>query len=396
MSQDSIQSHQDSSEPKTADKSGETDKTNVREGPLVILKGFFMGAADVVPGVSGGTMALILGVYTRLIYAIKSVNLKAVKSLFTFRIKNALNEIHWLFLLFLGIGMACAVVFFTRIVPLHELMYTHPERVYGLFFGLIAGSVFLLAYSLNAWSWKSVFSIIAGTAIGFRIVTLVPAETPETAAFVFFSGTIAVSAMVLPGISGSFILLILQQYDHILGNISLLGTGETWSALTVLVPFGLGMITGIVIFARLLSWLLKNYYVITLSLLIGFMMGSLYVIWPFQEREFTESVQTRVVSVDDETVQELKQGEEVGSFREYKELGDIVNPQAPENEQKIELKKISRHTIASNPFLPRFDEADQDDRLSDGRRSLISGYLFILGGFGLVAILGYLSRWKIV
>lgn len=396
MSKDSIQSQRNSTEPMNPDHGGEVDQTKVSEGPLIILKGIFMGAAEVIPGVSGGTIALILGIYSRLIYAIKSINLRAIKSLFAFRFRQVFDEVHWLFFVFLGFGMALAVVFFTRVVPLHELMHTHPERIYGLFFGLISGSVFLLGYSLNVWNWKSILAIIAGTAIGFRIVTLVPAETPETAAFVFFSGAIAISAMVLPGISGSFILLILQQYDNILGNISLLGTPETLSALTVLVPFGLGMITGIVIFARLLSWLLKHYYVTTLSLLIGFMIGSLYVIWPFQEREFTESVRTQVVSVENETVQQLKQGEEIGDFQEYKQLGEIVNPEAPENEQKIELKTITRHLIASDPFLPSLNEADQDDRLSDGRGSLISGLLFMLGGIGLVAKLGYMSGWKIV
>ena len=374
----------------------EHDRTTAKEGPLVMIKGFFMGAADVVPGVSGGTMALIMGVYTRLINAIKSFNSKALRSAFKLNFRKLFNEIHWLFLGFLGMGMALAVFFFTRIVPLHEFMYTHPERIYGLFFGLIAGSVFLLAYCLNAWRWKPVLAMIAGTAIGLRVVTLVPTDTPETAFFVFMSGALAISAMVLPGISGSFILLILQKYDYILGNISLLGTSETLSAFTVLIPFGLGMITGIVLFARLLSWLLKNFKVATLSVLIGFMIGSLYVIWPFQDREFTETVDTEIVERSDERVQQLMDGEEIGTPLEYKELGEVINPDAPEAEQQIELRIVSRHMISNEPFWPSIQQAETDDRLSDGRNSLITGVLFMITGFGLVALLGYLSGWNIV
>ncbi len=372
------------------------DQTKITEGPWIIIKGFFMGSADVVPGVSGGTMALILGVYARLINAIKSVNSRAVKYAATLRIRELFTEVHWLFLAFLGMGMALAVVFFTRVVPLHELMYTHPERVYGLFFGLITGSVFLLAYSLNAWRWKPILAMIGGTAFGLRVVTLVPTDTPETAFFVFASGALAITAMVLPGISGSFILLILQKYDYILGNISLLGTSDTLSAMMVLIPFGLGMITGIVLFTRLLSWMLKNYYVATLSVLIGFMIGSLYVIWPFQDREFAESVRTEQVAINDELVERIEAGYQPYDPLERKELGEIKNPDAPESEQEIEVKTISMKLIGSEPFWPSWDQASHDERLSDGTNSIFTGLIFMMGGFLLVGFLGYISNWKIV
>lgn len=372
------------------------DQTKLTEAPWIIIKGFFMGSADVVPGVSGGTMALILGVYSRLINAIKSVNARAIKYAARLRLRELFGEVHWLFLFFLATGMALAVVFFTRVVPLHELMYTHPERIYGLFFGLITGSVFLLAYSLNAWRWKPILAMIAGTAFGFRIVTLVPTDTPENALFVFASGAVAITAMVLPGISGSFILLILQKYDYILGNISLLGTSETMTAVIVLIPFGLGMITGIVLFTRLLSWMLKHYYVATLSVLIGFMVGSLYVIWPFQDREFTESVRTEKVDVNDEIVGKIEDGYQPDDPLERKELGEIVNPNAPEPERQIEVKTISMKMIGSEPFWPSWKKADEDERLSDGTNAIRTGLLFMFGGFLLVGFLGYISNWKIV
>ena len=388
--------HNNEEVQQAAEPANGKDQTKVSEGPWLIIRGFFMGSADVVPGVSGGTMALILGVYSRLIQAIKSINARAIRYAIKFRLRDLFKEVHWLFLLFLGMGMAMAVVFFTRVVPLHELMYTHPERIYGLFFGLITGSVFLLAYSLNAWRWKPIVAMIGGTAIGLRVVTLVPTDTPETALFVFASGALAITAMVLPGISGSFILLILQKYDYILGNISLLGTPETLAAMTVLIPFGLGMVTGIVLFTRLLSWMLKHYYTATLSVLIGFMIGSLYVIWPFQDREFAESVRIHTLHVNDRQVEQIRAGEQPDDPLKSYELGEIVNPEDPAEEQKIEVKTISLKMIGSDPFWPAWEQAQEDDRLSNGYNSIITGLLFMLGGFMLVGLLGYLGNWKIV
>ncbi len=245
-----------------------------------------MGSADVVPGVSGGTMALITGIYTQLLDAIKSVDAQAIKLLLTLKWKAAFERIHWRFLVVLLGGIFTAVIFFTRVIPLPELIHSHPVQVYGLFFGLILGSVFVVWKDMGGFDVRLALFMLAGTIIGFWVVNLVPTETPDHPLFIFFAGSIAICAMVLPGISGSFILLILRKYDYILGQFSLLFGPETLSAFMVLIPFGLGILTGIALFTRFLSWLLHHYGQPTMAVLIGFMIGSLWVIWPWQERTY--------------------------------------------------------------------------------------------------------------
>jgi len=334
----------------------EPDKTTLKEVPSLLVKGFCMGSADVVPGVSGGTMALILGIYERFVESIKSFNLPALKSLLSFKIKDVIAQVHWLFLGTLLVGILSAVIFFTRVIKLPQLMFESPEPVYGLFFGLIVGSVWYVARSLGAMTVKNFLWMVVGAAIGFRIVTLVPTDTPEAAWFVFISGAISITAMILPGISGSFILLILRKYDYILMQFGLLGGSETMSALLVLIPFGLGLITGIMLFSRVLSWLLKHYHTITLCILIGFMVGSLYVIWPFQDRVYVESVRTEAV-------------------------------QSEQADGKLKL-------IKSEPFIPLMSKADSDARLSNGSTSV---YLaFIMMFVGLFAVVGIAYRESVV
>lgn len=250
------------------------------------LKGFAMGSADVVPGVSGGTMALITGIYTRLLDAIKSVDAQAVRLLLTLKWGAAFDRIHWRFLLVLLAGIFSAILFFTRVIPLPVLIHTHPVPIYGLFFGLVLGSVWTVGRDVGRFDRAAALFTLAGVAIGLRVVTLIPAETPDHPLFIFFAGAVAICAMVLPGISGSFILLILRKYEYVLGQVGLLGGPDTLSALGVLIPFGLGILTGIALFTRFLSWLLHHYGKPTMAVLIGFMVGSLWVIWPWQERTY--------------------------------------------------------------------------------------------------------------
>jgi putative membrane protein len=253
---------------------------------LLFLKGFAMGSADVVPGVSGGTMALITGIYTQWLDAIKSVDAAAIKNLLQFKFKAAFATIEWKFLITILAGLFSAILFFTRVIPLPELIHTHPVQVYGLFFGLILGSVFVVGKDVGKFDLRAIAFTALGVAIGFWVVNLVPTETPDHPLFIFFAGSVAICAMVLPGISGSFILLILRKYDYVLGQFSLLGGPDTLSALGVLVPFGLGVLTGIALFTRFLSWLLHHYGKPTMAVLIGFMIGSLWVIWPWQNRVY--------------------------------------------------------------------------------------------------------------
>ena len=224
-------------------------------------------------------MALILGIYRDLIDAIKSFDLDWAKAVLRVDLKQALSLPHFHFLIPLMIGIFAAVMFFTRVISIPNLLETSPELIYGLFFGLIVGSIIVLFQDLKIWSTNSIFALAAGIAFGFLVVTLVPAETPTASWFIFCSGAIAICAMVLPGISGSFILLILGKYAYVLDGIG-------HFKLNILVPFALGAALGLMLFTRFLSWLLHTYERITMNFIVGILVASLWVIWPFQEREF--------------------------------------------------------------------------------------------------------------
>lgn len=353
------------------------DETSWKESPFLIIKGFLMGSADVVPGVSGGTMALITGIYDRLIYAIQSVNKEFVTSAFRFRLKKALEIFHWKFLLLLFTGIICAVLFFTKVVPLQVYMFTHPEVVYGLFFGLIVGSIFLIVMEVapDKRGWKNILPLAAGTLVGFWIVTLVPTQTPETFWFVFASGALAICAMILPGISGSYILLVLRQYDYILTQISNLGTAETVDAVLNLAPFFIGAAVGLMLFSRVLSWLLNNFHAGTLLVLIGFLIGSLYVIWPYQDREYQEIVRsTRIAEYTDPDVRELMQQDEP-NLPSYERIGRVLNPNAPAAERKVEIETVSQKIFRSEPFIP--DGSEEDSVIWNGIIGIGIGLMLI-------------------
>lgn len=238
-----------------------------------------MGAADVVPGVSGGTMAFILGIYAELINAIKSFDKLWLSALFRLQVRETLTRPHFSFLIPLAIGLFSALMFFTRVIPLPRLIIDYPEQVYGLFFGLIVGSIFVLIKDMNNLRIKESIMILPGLVAGLIIFNLVPTQTPETSWFVFISGSLAICAMILPGISGSFILLILNKYAYIFDAIG-------HFRFSIIIPFALGAITGLCLFARALSYLLEHYYRQTLLFISGLLLASLYVIWPFQEREY--------------------------------------------------------------------------------------------------------------
>jgi putative membrane protein len=245
----------------------------------IFVKGMCMGAADVVPGVSGGTMALILGIYQRLLVAIRSFDSALLRLLAARRFRDAAEHIDIVFLIPLGAGILGAILFFTRIVSLPLLVRDHPEQIYGLFFGLIVGSIVVLLRMLGPMRWRDMASLVAGTMIGLVVVTVVPFETPEEAWFIFLSGALAICAMILPGISGSFILLLLRKYEYVLN-----GVGQFDVA--VILPFALGAVSGLMLFSRLLVWMLKHHYRVTLTTIIGMLVGSLWVLWPFQARDY--------------------------------------------------------------------------------------------------------------
>jgi putative membrane protein len=244
-----------------------------------LLQGFCMGSADIIPGVSGGTMALILGIYERLLEAIRSFDRAWLADLLRLRIMAALARNDLAFLVPLAAGILLALLFFTRVVPLPTLILTHPELVYGLFFGLIVASIVVLMAEVEHYGPREILLALLGTALGFIIVNLVPVSTPTAAWFIFLCGFIAISAMLLPGISGSFILLILGKYAYI---IDALGTFD----FAVIVVFALGALSGLVAFSRVIVWLLHRYHQATLLVIKGILIGSLWVIWPYQDRVY--------------------------------------------------------------------------------------------------------------
>jgi putative membrane protein len=177
------------------------------------------------------------------------------------------------------LGIVGALLFFTRVVPLPALILSHPELVYGLFFGLIVASVVILMGEVDRYGLRDVATALAGVLLGFAIVNLVPVATPTALWFIFLCGFVAISAMLLPGISGSFILLILGKYAYI---IEALGSFN----LPVIVTFCAGMATGLIVFSRAITWLLRHYHQATLLLIKGILIGSLWIIWPFQARNY--------------------------------------------------------------------------------------------------------------
>lgn len=241
---------------------------------LLVLKGCAMGAADVVPGVSGGTIAFISGIYEELLNSIKSIDLKALKLLFTFRLAAFWKQINGPFLLSVVGGIAISIFSLAKLMT--WLLVHHPIFIWSFFFGLIIASSVLVAKEIRKWDIYTILSLSAGICIAYTITVMSPASTPNTWWFIMLSGAIAICAMILPGISGAFILLLLGKYMFILSAVSSLNIG-------VLLLFLIGAATGIISFSHLLSWLLKNYHTLTVALLTGFMLGSLNKVWPWKE-----------------------------------------------------------------------------------------------------------------
>jgi putative membrane protein len=283
---------QDETKPEERQRAPISGGATLPELPGLAARGLCMGTADVVPGVSGGTMALILGIYSRLILAIKSIDKTAATHLLSGRIPELLDHVHWKFLAAVVCGQAAGIAFFTTVVPLPTLIQSHPELVYGLFFGLIVGSIGILGRSVvNAGlNGARIAAGVAGLLFGLGVVNLIRTETPEAPWFVFLAGCVSICAMILPGISGSFVLLILRKYAYVLGALGqVIHPGEAGRVepfLTVVLPFACGCLLGLLSFARLLSALLTRAEHATFAFMTGLMGGSLWVVWPFQDRVF--------------------------------------------------------------------------------------------------------------
>lgn len=241
---------------------------------LLTLKGMGMGAADVVPGVSGGTIAFIAGIYEELVNSIKSINLNALKLFFSGKFAAFWKAINGNFLLAVVLGIGISI--FSLAKGLEYLLHHYPILVWSFFFGLILASAIYVGGSIKKWKAGTIIAGIAGVVVAYFITAISPAEANITWFFIFISGSIAICAMILPGISGSFILVLLGMYKFILGAVSDLN-------IPVLLVFIAGALIGIIAFSNLLSWLLKNYHNLTIATLTGFMIGSLNKVWPWKE-----------------------------------------------------------------------------------------------------------------
>ena len=233
-----------------------------------------MGSADVVPGVSGGTIAFITGIYEELLESIKSFDGTAVRLLLKGDVRSFWKHINGNFLAVLLAGIGISILSLARLI--HYLLDHHPIELWSFFFGLIIISSLTVIKKIKGWKYTVVLSGLAGILLGYMITDLSPASTPESYLFVFLSGALAICAMILPGISGSFILLILGKYEFIITSVKDLN-------LLVLTVFALGCIAGLLSFSRLVSWLLRHYHDLTVALLAGFMLGSLNKIWPWKQ-----------------------------------------------------------------------------------------------------------------
>ena len=240
----------------------------------LFLTGFAMGAADIVPGVSGGTMAFILGIYETLINAIKSFNFHALRLVLRLKFAELLDHISFRFLLALGLGLLTAILLLSGF--LSAVMDDEQGRslLFAFFFGLVLASILTIGLKVR-WSSSSIAMFAVGAVSAFVIVNIVPADADHSMPMLFVSGMIAITAMILPGISGSFVLLILGQYDYVL-------TAVSDRNLPPVAAVGLGAVVGIIAFSRVLSFLLAHYYHVTVALLVGFMAGSLWKIYPWK------------------------------------------------------------------------------------------------------------------
>ena len=233
-----------------------------------------MGAADVVPGVSGGTIAFITGIYEELINSLKSINGSAVKLLFQFKIKDFWKAVNGNFLSALIFGIAVSFLSLAKLIK--YFLEEQPILIWSFFFGLIVASAIVIAKKITEWKWRTIIALLIGVGIAYMVTVVTPAETPTSYWFLFLSGALAICAMILPGISGAFILLLLGKYEYILNALSTF-------KLDVIAVVGCGAVVGLLSFSNLLSWLLKKYHNMTIGLLSGFMIGSLNKVWPWKQ-----------------------------------------------------------------------------------------------------------------
>lgn len=269
-----------------------------RESFLLLLKGMAMGAADVVPGVSGGTIAFITGIYEELIETISRFNLQAIQLLFKKGIKEFWTYINGSFLVVLLSGIALSIITLAKVIT--GLLENYPIAVWSFFFGLVVASIPLVGRRVKSWKGSRYFAFVAGAIIAFLITQLPPVPNPEVEWYLFVSGMVAICAMILPGISGSFILLLMGSYITVLDAVNN-------RDITLIAIFGAGCVVGLLSFSRLLKFMFRRFHDITVAILSGFLLGSLNKIWPWKNvletvTKYAGTPKEKVVPIVEENV----------------------------------------------------------------------------------------------
>lgn len=241
---------------------------------IISFKGLAMGAADAVPGISGGTIAFISGLYEELVTTISNIKPSLFKTLFKEGIASFWKEANGNFILALLAGIIVSYITFMKLAK--YLLENHPILIWSFFFGLIVASIYVVGKQITKWNFGTIIALVIGAAIAFYISTLPVMASNDSAYFLFFAGVLAICAMILPGISGSFILIILGAYKSLSDAIHDFDIKK-------LLIFTIGCIVGLLSFSHILKWLFKNYHNVTLALLTGFIFGSLNTVWPWKE-----------------------------------------------------------------------------------------------------------------
>lgn len=256
-------------------------KTNIIKNIVVALKGYAMGAANVIPGVSGGTIALLTGIFNELIDALDAImSFSTWKLLIKGQLKEFWETIHGTFLLWLAVGVIISVFSLAKLMD--YVLDHHPVQTWAFFFGLIVVSAVFMLSDIKGWKGSDVAWLVFGVALGAFICLLSPTETTSAMWFIAVCGAIAICTMILPGISGSFILVLLGKYEYIMEAVSEFN-------IPVLLVFAIGCLIGIVAFSKFLHWLIGKYEKQTLLVLIGFTIGALVKVWPWADKAAYET-----------------------------------------------------------------------------------------------------------
>ncbi|MFK5974442.1 MAG: DUF368 domain-containing protein [Flavobacteriaceae bacterium] len=257
---------------------------------IITLKGMAMGIAELVPGVSGGTIAFVAGIYEEFISAINNINLKTLRLWRKEGFSSFWKALNGNFLASLLLGMCISIFSFSKLIS--WLLSNEPILLWSFFFGLVLASVLFVAKAIEKWNIATVLLLILGAAVAYFITTIPPSQNADSLAFLFLSGALAICAMILPGISGSFILVLLGSYKTILEAVD-------ERNFKILLTVGLGIVFGILSFAKVLKWMFSHYKNITLAILTGFILGSLNKIWPWKKVLETKLIGKKLIIIDE-------------------------------------------------------------------------------------------------